>query len=256
MDIRRGMISVKARGSRLKITKVLVVIIGIIYISFLYMDITNRDMYISSNKLKFISIILIFIISIIGRRNPFNYKDIYLLQAGLFITIFADLFLLILDNHYILGIILFSIVQILYSIRYDSKNTQSSIRKFIIVFILLSIIYIIANQFVMEVDLVLGIGLYYAICLLTSVKKAINAYRHKLYPSPNRQMIVLGMILFLLCDINVALYNIIRFIRSTGRFTNLLYNVSFVSMWLFYLPSQVLLSLSGYEFRENHFIRY
>lgn len=51
-----------------------------------------------------------------------------------------------------------------------------------------------------------------------------------------------------MCDVNVALYNIIGFISLTGKFINLLYDISSISMWLFYLPSQVLLSLSGYKF--------
>ncbi len=90
------------------------------------------------------------------------------------------------------------------------------------------------------------IGLYYAICLLTSLTKAIKAYKYEIYPNPNGQMIALGMILFLLCDINVALYNILGYIGKV----NVFYNISFVSMWLFYLPSQVLLALSGYRYNN------
>ena len=230
------------------IIKILLIPIGVLYFTFLYMDLFNIQVFMSSNMIKFICIILCFIISILTREHALCNRDISLLQIGLFITILADLLLLILDSHYILGITLFCIVQIIYSIRYDVGNTRSTIRKFIIIFVAIPIGYIVINIFIMKVDFLFMIGLYYVVCLLTSLTKAIKAYKYKIYPNPNRHMIALGMILFLMCDINVALYNIIGFISLTGKFINILYNISFISMWLFYLPSQVLLSLSGYKF--------
>lgn len=223
--------------------KLLLVVIGILYLYFLYMDVFNKKVFLSSNTLKFISMILIFIISIIIRKNPLSHKDLNLLQMGLFITLIADLFLLILDRHYILGIILFSMVQILYSFRYEYRNLKLTIRNFIIIFLGLSILHIVYNKFIAEIDFLWTIGLFYGICLLNSVVKAVKAYKYKTYPKPNRQMVLIGMILFLLCDINVAMYNILSYFSND----NILYNVSSVSMWLFYLPSQVLLALSGYN---------
>lgn len=226
--------------------KFLLLLIALLYISFLYLDIFNKEIFLSSRELKFISMILIFIISIFTRKDALSYKDLHLLQIGLFITLIADLFLLVLDSHYILGIILFSIVQILYSFRYEYRNLKLTIRNFIIIFLGLSILHIIINKFVIELDFILVIGLFYGICLLNSVVKAVKAYKYKTYPIPNRQMILIGMMLFLLCDINVALYNILGYIGKV----NVFYNISFVSMWLFYLPSQVLLALSGYRYNN------
>lgn len=234
---------------KFKITKILLIIIVMLYFSFLYMDIFKIGTALVSNRLKFISMILIFIISLIKKEDALELRDIYLLQVGLFLTIFADLFLLILDNYYIIGIALFSIVQILYSIRYEYKKAKLIIKNFIIIFIVLIFIYIIINSFIVKVDLLIAISFYYAICLLTSVIKGIKVYIYEYYPTPNRQMIALGMVLFLLCDINVALYNIIEFLSLKGKFVGLLYNIFFISMWLYYLPSQVLLSISGYRYR-------
>ncbi len=90
-------------------------------------------------------------------------------------------------------------------------------------------------------------GLFYGICLLTSFRRAFKAYKYKIYPEPNRQMILIGMTLFLLCDINVGLYNILGYMGKVDVF----YNISFVSMWLFYLPSQILLALSGYNYNQG-----
>jgi len=53
-----------------------------------------------------------------------------------------------------------------------------------------------------------------------------------------------GMVLFLLCDINVGIFNLSGFI-NVGPVYEVLYGISSISMWLFYAPSQVLIVLSG-----------
>jgi len=115
-----------------------------------------------------------------------------------------------------------------------------SIRNFIVIFSSLFIVYFVVDKLIFKLDFIWGMGLFYGICLLNSVIKAAKAYRDRLFPKPNGHMILIGMVLFLLCDINVALYNILN--------EGLFYNISSISMWLFYLPSQVLLSLSGYKY--------
>lgn len=224
-----------------RIIRVLLLLISILYMWFMYIDICVIQSCISSDKLKFLSMILIFIISLLAKKDALNHKDLHLLQIGLFITVIADLFLLVLNNHYILGISLFSIVQIIYIIRYKCGDIKFIIRKFIVIFISLLIIYFMINKLVIKFDFIWIMGVFYAYCLTSSVVEAFKVYRYKRYPKPNRYMILIGMILFLLCDINVAIYNIFN--------EGLLYSISSVSMWLFYLPSQVLLSLSGYDYK-------
>lgn len=212
------------------------------------MDFFNIKALISSNRIKFISIILCFIISLLGKEYGLGVNDVFLLRLGLFITIIADLFLLVLDSHFILGVFLFSIVQIIYIIRYDNKKNYLKVKKFTSLLLILIFMYGIINSFIVKIDFLIVIGFYYAITLLTSLIKSIKACKYKIYPSPNRYMIVIAMVLFLLCDINVLLYNIRDFISLPSQIGNIIYNISSISMWLFYLPSQVLLSLSGYKF--------
>ena len=237
-------IGMQIKNYKLKIVKTLLMFIGILYLIFLYMDIFNIQIFIPTDIIKFISIILTFIISLLLEEYAINTKGIFLLQLGLFLTIFADLFLLVLNRKYILGIALFCIIQILYSIRYDSHRTKVTIINFIIIFSILIIIYI-----TMEVDFIFVISIYYIICLLTSTIRGIRVCTDKLYPSPNRQMIALGMIFFLFCDINVGFFNIIGYMEPAGKYINLLHNISSISIWLFYLPSQVLLCISEHRFK-------
>lgn len=237
-----------SKNKPFKIIKILLIIICILYLTFLYMDFFNIKALISSNRIKIISIILCFIISLLGKEYGLGVNDVFLLRLGLFITIIADLFLLVLDSHFILGVFLFSIVQIIYIIRYDNKNIYLKFKKFTALLLILIFMYGIINSFIVKIDFLIVIGFYYAITLLTSFIKSIKACKYKIYPSPNRYMIVMAMILFLLCDINVFLYNLIDFIPLSAQAGKTIYNISSISMWLFYLPSQVLLSLSGYKF--------
>src|SRR5699024_10863154 len=102
--------------------KILLIPISLFYILFLYLDIFNREIFISSDSIKYLTMILIFIISLFIGQDSLDKKDRYLLQLGLFLTLIADLFLLLLGRHYILGIFLFIIVQIIYAHRYSRED--------------------------------------------------------------------------------------------------------------------------------------
>lgn len=135
----------KRINNKSKIIKILLVTIIIFYFIFLYMDLFKIYTFISSNMIKFSSMILVLSICLMIGENSISTRDTALMKIGLFITIIADIFLLLLGNHYTLGIGLFSIVQILYSIRYRVENTKNIIRNFTIIFIILFLIYIVIN---------------------------------------------------------------------------------------------------------------
>lgn len=158
----------------------------------------------------------------------------------------ADYIFLIYNKQFIIAIGLFSIVQILYFIRYKRNNIKQDIIKILVIFSTILIIYFFIYYFIIKIDFILAIGLFYAICLLMSIKAAIYSYKNRIYLSPNKEMILIGMILFLLCDINVAIYNGIDLMEKTSKIWESIEKISFLSIWIFYLPSQLLLSLSGY----------
>ncbi len=160
---------------------------------------------------------------------------------------FADLFLTVF-NYYTLGVALFCVVQILYSIRYEALKISETSSKFIIIFLSLMFVYLIINLFIIKIDVLFAVVLFYGICLIISLGKAIKVYKNNLYPYPNKYMITYGMILFILCDINVALYNVTEVTGISWNLIDIVHNISGLSIWLFYVPSQLLLSLSGYNF--------
>lgn len=227
--------------------KALLIIVSILYFSFLYIEFFNIEIFISSYMIKYICIMLCFLICLFAEKNSLNKLDISLLKAGLFITLFADLFLTVF-NYYTLGVALFCVVQILYSIRYEALKISETSLKFIIIFLSLMFIYLIVNLFIIKIDILFAVALFYAICLIISVRKAIRVCKNNLYPCPNKYMIAYGMILFILCDINVALYNVTEVTGISWTFIDIVHNISGLSIWLFYVPSQLLLALSGYNF--------
>lgn len=227
--------------------KIVLVLITMFYLSYLYIDLFNHRYFQLSDYIKYICIILCFVLSLLIRNSSFDEHDVKLLQIGLFLTVIADFFLLILNDHYAVGVSIFTVAQVTYSIRYNVKNKRSTIKNYIVIFGTVFLVYAIINRFV-KMDLILPISLCYGICLIVNVHKSIVIFKQNLYPKPNGAMIAFGMVLFLLCDMNVALYNIFKYASQTD---GIMYRISSVSMWLYYLPSQVLLALSGYEFEKQ-----
>lgn len=225
--------------------KVVLMLIIIFYLSFLYIDLFNMKYIQLSDRIKFICIILCFFLALLSNHNPFDKYNMQLLQLGLLLTVIADFFLLIVDDYYPIGVAVFAIAQITYTIRFDAGNKANIIKNYIVVFLILFLVYAVANSFI-KIDILVPISLCYGISLVTNVYKSIVIFRNRIYPNPNAIMVALGMALFLLCDINVALYNILKLINETK---GIIYRISSVSMWLYYLPSQVLLALSGYNYK-------
>ena len=90
-----------------------------IYVLFLFISISNKYTYSKcSTYLKFSSILLCFIISLLLDSIGYNHKDVLLLQLARFFTLVADYFL-ILSTNYILGVLFFSVVQLLYIKRHS-----------------------------------------------------------------------------------------------------------------------------------------
>lgn len=224
---------------------ILLITIGLLYILFLYSDIFDIKMVVPSSAPKYISVILCFIITLLIGEDGFDKRDRLLLQIGLFITILADLCLLILD-YYILGIALFCLVQIIYYNRYrGGKACRPPLIfiKFIVIFLLTLAGYFIINLTPVKVNFLFAMAFFYSVCLIISTAESINAFKNNSYPCYNKYMIIVGMALFLLSDIAIAIFNMSK------EFSICMYNISASLIWGLYLPSQVLLSVSGYRFK-------
>lgn len=135
---------------------------------------------------------------------------------ALMLTAAADLFLLVLGRYLEWGVLLFIGVQTLYA-RQIARDTKGTLA--------LRVVLVLAFWCVlwgldMTEPLYLLVGIYFP----QLVCNAILAYRKD-------KLFALGLTLFIACDISVGLWNLI--------------GIGGTAMWAFYLPSQVLIALSG-----------
>jgi len=105
---------VKRYAGKISIGLLFVLLQTILYVAFLTLDLAGRNIGLSS-KIKFAMIILCFCYAFFGKKNA-GRSIIFYLQLALFLTVIADLFILILD-YYFYGVLTFILVQQLYGIR-------------------------------------------------------------------------------------------------------------------------------------------
>lgn len=88
--------------------------------------------------------------------------------------------------------------------------------------------------------LMLALGVFYALLFTWNIVSIMIKRSNDDY---DRRLFAVGLILYALCDINVAIYNFPSFFDS-NVFLSRIYASSGLAMWLFYLPGQVALTLS------------
>lgn len=161
-------------------------------------------------------------------------KD-YLLLAAMLATCVADI---ILANNNIdaTGIVVFIITQLLHLLHLHGHELKVPI-----------IIYSIVATALIALDIIFKIIplLYlacalYAILLVTNLVTAAR-WRHREPHNPRALVALLGFALFFCCDFCTG----ISYLSLVGVFPALLYAPANFFVWLFYLPSQILLSNTG-----------
>lgn len=199
---------------------------GVLYAAFLTLDILSLG---QTTWLKFAGIVLCLAFALLGARwggDPW-------VGAALAFTVGADVFLLVLNKYYALGVGLFLCVQTLYLLRLRRAGAGSAL------------------WLRMGLPLALGLGLYWLdmaspLNLLTVLyfsQLLVNAVLAWTLPGPSWRIFALGLTLFAGCDLCVGLFN-------SGLAAPALYRAVSVGMWAFYLPSQVLIVLSALPQKE------
>lgn len=222
----------------------------IMYVTFLSLDILDTNIALSNN-IKFAAVILCFLY-VIFRKERQNTKDHIWLCCALAFTVVSDIFILLTD-YYFYGVLTFIIAQQLYGIRIDElyereKNSSVSRIKSVIIRLLYQTalgfsVYIMLLLTDVNCDALLTVSIFYFISICFNVVRSLKLSVHYRERKDIR-IFAYGMLLFLLCDINVGLFNISDFLPVGSAYT-MIYNISSILMWFFYAPSQVLIALSG-----------
>jgi len=221
----------------------------ILYISFLFLDIKGGNIALSS-YIKFAVVALCFIYVFVTGNESFDRQRLFLCLA-LFFTLISDIQLLLLDDsdYYFYGVLTFILAQQFHGIRISILgNSRAKLIKDLLIRLLYQTIGSLAIYFLLwkaniSINGLLAASIFYFICILTNSLRSLRlALLFK--GRKDTKYLAAGMVLFLLCDINVGLFNLSDFL-SVGPVYNIIYSVSSILMWTFYAPSQVFISLSG-----------
>ena len=185
----------------------------VIFICFVVLDLKHMD----SVYVKYAGIVMCFLWSLLRR-------DRWASSAFLF-TLIADWFLLVRNDHYPSGVLAFIIVQSIYMYILYMKGCGLCllIRACIFSGLLLT------AAFSGQLSFLNSMVLFYFSMLAGNFISSLTNKDLKLFSS--------GLFLFICCDICVGLHNLL----PDGR----LYDIISYCMWLFYLPSQVLICLGS-----------
>lgn len=208
---------------RSRFWKICLLFLAILYVGYLSLDFCGLLDYGSfaniSSILKWFSIFLLFLIQLFYFQKSVSA---WILAAGL--TCVAD-YALLFSDYFSFGVFVFILTQAARCFFLNKKVLLKILPFGLLLFVLLDLL---SNR-------LFALSGVYALFLLMNF---ILAFRKREKP------LIWGFLLFILCDLNVAVFNI----TSSGMF----YQLAAFLMWFFYLPSQVLLAdylltLSGSE---------
>ena len=183
---------------------------AVIYVLFIVYDLRGND----SVFIKYLGILLCMMYC-------FSKKDL-LFSMALSFTAISDLFLLVLDRHYEIGVSTFVIVQLLYWFYFHRNGKAYTYGRLLVFLGILIGLYVTKNVTVLNV-----LVSFYFINLCFNFVSSLSDRKYVL--------LSFGFFLFICCDICVGLHNVLPY----GK----MYSVVSFLMWVFYLPSQVLISL-------------
>lgn len=213
-----------------------------LYLSFLFIDKGIFVTRIESSTLKYAGISLCLAFSLyclIRKRKMVNC----FIPIALVFTLISDYFLLFNTNQnlYVYGLITFKITQLIYFafILYLRKSKLELLIN-LLVRLLLTIAALGVAFYLNYSDVLTILALVYFVELLSNF--LYSTFLIKL--DIEYLIFSLGLLLFIGCDINVGLNNVPLFEGIDYSLVNFL-------MWVFYLPSQVLLSLTNFIAQEK-----
>ena len=159
--------------------------------------------------------------------------DKWLLSAMCF-TVLADACLLLLEWNEA-GVAVFCLAQLSYVKR--AGITWRRLRAAVFLLLIPSVLLVMRQPFL------LCLSALYAQTLLFAIAATIRAWHTGQFGKWRGRLAAIGMLLFLGCDICVALYNLTVAGLNMPQLSSIAGNL----IWLFYAPSQALLAVSAKE---------
>ena len=161
-------------------------------------------------------------------------------QVGLLFTLGADFFLVVLASHHTVAMLLFSVAQLSYAARLALAASPRERRVGLISRATVSLLAVGLTVIVLgkNTDALAVVSLFYFANLIVNAVIATVKWRS----SP---LLAIGFWLFILCDVFVGFSMLGGYLPlADNAFLSFLAAPPINMAWVFYLPSQVLISLS------------
>lgn len=206
----------------------------LLYLSFLTLDLTHQSTGLS-NVLKYSSILCCAVAALLRCLLHRAQNGSGFLAAALLFTAASDYFLLFSDC-YTPGLYTFCLAQTayLFLLRLSLRQTGFWLLRQLIIRLLGCVLLLpLLSRLTGESLLFLIPLALYAVSFAANIALSSRA----------SVRLFAGLILFALCDINVLLFHLSDYLVLPASLTAFFHSYSWFCMWLFYLPSQVLLTL-------------
>ena len=198
---------------------------GALYAAFLTLDLLGVYSTLSAG-LKYASIVLVLLAGLTALRT----RDGKTVAAALLLTATADVFLLLLNRHYAVGILMFLCVQAVYTCRLCALGEVNLTLHLTVRAMLAGFAALFAGARLGRLEtLAAAYIVWFFMNLAHSVALAAQARTKRTL------RFAAGLALFFLCDLCVGVHNLPP---------NALSSFAGIAMWMFYLPGQVLIVLS------------
>ncbi len=199
-----------------------VILESCLYVLFMAMDLMGYNA--QTIALKYAGVLLCVLFAVLCAVRGYEAR----IPAALSFTAAADFFLLVIDRYYLVGILFFLVVQTLY-LTYLRQRTGKMWLPFRLACMALVAVVVCVTDLRSALNLLAGI--YFTLL----VGNMILAWAHE---EKVPRLFAAGLTLFICCDLCVG-GHALSYLIPAG-----LYEFTRIGMWMFYLPSQVLLALS------------
>lgn len=213
---------------------------SLFFVFFVACDLMGKEILFSSTVWKFSVVVLALLyvgaeFLLTKRGDKLFCRRLFLLFA-MGLTLVSDVFLLVLDAHYVIGVCTFFFAQLFHALEIP-RNQKRALISFSLRLGVTAIALMILG-FTGSLDLLSAAVAFYAPELLFNlVEHLVGVFQNRGEERTRSAILAVGFFLFFLCDLCVGLSNV---------------GFSGASIWIFYAPSQALISISsGRFFHEN-----
>ena len=201
-----------------------------VYVAFNLLELFGQAGRLST-LLKYAGVLLCLLVALLSDTRRVNPADHRALLLGLTLTALSDTFLLFSELLWV-GLLCFCLVHLTYIRRVNPIAFVPLLLATLAVLLLL----LAAEWLAVGPPLILSLAVLYALLFGLDLLFALRAAH---LPQSTQRVLLAGLVLFALCDLNVAVSHL-----ATGA----LQQAASSLIWIFYLPSQGLLALSGIRF--------